>query len=63
MACEFICDGCGIRAPGEYAVNSWHKPRWWYERSDKDGPQTACSRECIDRIAARTGKTACVLPI
>jgi len=39
------------------------KPRDWYERSDDDGVQTACSRECIDAIAEKTGKTRVILPI
>lgn len=63
MSAEFICDGCGKRAPGEYAHGQWFKPRDWYERSDEDGPQDACSRACIEVIAAKTGKTGCVLPI
>jgi hypothetical protein len=41
----------------------WHKPRSWYERTDEDGTQTACSRECIEKIAEKTGKTAVVLPV
>lgn len=63
MACEFICDGCGKRAAGKATTQGyWFKPHDWYERSDKDGTQTACSRECIDRIAEKTGKTRVVLP-
>lgn len=61
--CEFICQGCGRREPGEYYGLSWHKPREWYERSDRDGVQTACSRQCVETISRRTGKTAVVLPI
>lgn len=64
MAAESICDGCGKRAPmvkGE--LGTWHKPHSWFERSDKDGIQTACSRECIEKIAEKSGKTACVLPV
>lgn len=64
MAMESICDGCGKREPAEHGTSgTWHKPRQWYERSDKDGIQTACSRECIDKIAEKTGKTDLVLPI
>ena len=64
MACEIICDGCGKRAPGVSGRDgNWHKPSNWYERSDKDGIQTACSRECIDKIAKASGKTGVVLPI
>jgi len=63
MAAEAICDGCGKRARMEYAGHVWHKPCSWFERADNDGPQTACSRECIDKIAASSGKTRVVLPI
>jgi len=63
MPCEFICDGCGKRAPGVSNGQNWFKPSSWYERSDKDGIQTACSRECIKKIAEKTGKTNLVLPI
>lgn len=42
---------------------NWFKPHSWYERSDDDGIQSACSRECIKKIAEKTGKTSCVLPI
>jgi hypothetical protein len=42
---------------------SWHKPRSWFERSDKDGIQTACCRECVDKMAERTGKTNVILPV
>ena len=63
MAAESICDGCGKRAPMESGRDgNWHKPQFWYERSDDDGIQTACSRECIDRIAEQTGKTKVILP-
>jgi hypothetical protein len=41
----------------------WHKPSHWFERSDKDGIQTACCRPCIDKIASKTGKTSVVLPV
>lgn len=64
MACEFICDGCGkheaadITESGDY-VKPWH----WFARRDKDGPQVACSRECINKVAAATGKTSVVLPL
>ncbi len=64
--CWFECQGCGKRAPGEFFAHgdhNWHKPRSWFERSDDDGAQTACSRACIDSIASKTGKTSVVLPI
>lgn len=63
MAAKWICDGCGKERPGEPAGGRFLKPSGWYERSDADGIQTACSRRCIDRIAAETGKTGTVLPI
>lgn len=63
MACEFICDGCGKRESGMYMGFNWHKPPSWFERSDEDGAQDACSRECIDIIAEKTGKTRVILPI
>lgn len=64
MAAEIICDGCGKRAPAVAGADGhWHKPRDWYERSDKEGIQTAWSRACIDTIAAKSGKTNVVLPI
>lgn len=62
MACKFICDGCGAEAPGEFANGQWFKPRLWFQRSDKDGPQTVCSRPCIDTVSERTGKTSVVAP-
>lgn len=44
---EFTCDGCGKKAT-VFATRDglWFKPRDWYERTDEDGTQTACSREC-----------------
>lgn len=39
------------------------KPPQWFQRSDKDGIQIACSRECIEEISKRTGKTSVVLPV
>ena len=64
MSCKYTCDGCGKEAPAiHYGHGGWSKPYDWYQRSDEDGPQDACSRECIDRIAATSGKTGVVLPI
>ncbi len=63
VQCEFICDGCGKRAPGMPAGGSWHTPRSWFERGDADGHQIACSRECIDKVAKESGKTDVVIPI
>lgn len=66
MTAEFICDGCGKRAPGVFwprGTSGWHKPDSWFQRQDDDRPQDACSRECIKKIADKSGKTSCVLPI
>ncbi len=49
--------------PAFHNGRDWFKPSSWFERGDKDGAQTACSRECIETIAAKTGKTGVVLPI
>lgn len=66
MSAIIICDGCGLRAPmesGGVGNSQWFKPRSWFERSDEDGIQSACSRECIDKIATKTGKTRVIIPI
>lgn len=66
MSAEYICDGCGSRAKAVYWPRGgpgWHKPPEWFTRQDDDGPQDACCRACIDKIAAKSGKTRCVLPI
>ncbi len=53
------CHGCGADS-GRTAEQG--KPAAWYQRTDADGDQFACSRECIKSIAAQTGKTGMVLP-
>lgn len=58
----FRCDGCGQLQAG-FWQNGWNKPSKWFQRHDADGPQLACSRECIDRISKSSGKTSVVLPI
>ena len=61
----FICDGCGKEERGmrfSEADGGWFKPAKWYARSDKDGEQVACSRECIVTVAKKTGKTDLVAP-
>ena len=65
MASEYICDGCGKREKAVDYQNGrgWAKPPLWFQRGDKDGLQDACSRECIDKIAKKSGKTDVVLPI
>lgn len=64
MGCKYICDGCEKEAPGQPGRDgNFHKPDAWFQRSDEDGIQVACSRECIDTIAKKSGKTGVVLPI
>ena len=66
MACKFICDGCGVECPAQFYPNGdrrWFKPDHWYQRGDADGLQDACSRACIDKIAAKSGKSGLVLPV
>lgn len=58
----FRCDGCGKQEAGNFA-NGWWKPVHWFQRSDGDGAQIACSRRCIDKVAERSGKTGLVLPV
>lgn len=63
MAAEIICDGCGKRAKMEEGKDgNYHKPRQWYQRSDDDGIQVACCRECIEKVAEKSGKSSLVLP-
>ena len=57
-----VCDGCGKRREAINNGRDWFKPQSWFERADEDGIQTACSRECIEKIAERTGKTSVVFP-
>ena len=59
----FHCDGCGKQEEGGFSNDAWHKPERWFQRSDDDGPQIACSRECIDKISAKSSKTGVVLPV
>lgn len=64
MAVEYICDGCGKREPAAMTDDGRPMKPWnWFGRHDKDGQQVACSRGCIDKVSAATGKTALVLPI
>lgn len=66
MSAEYICDGCGKQAKDVHYPNGqtgWHKPNNWYQRQDEDGPRDACSRECIEKFAVKSGKTGVVLPI
>lgn len=62
MACKFICDGCGKEAPATHNSQQYFKPGSWFKRSDEDGIQDACSRECIEKIAEKTKKTGLVAP-
>ena len=63
MAAKAICDGCGKEQPMIAVNGRWVKPRDWYERSDEEGTQTACSRKCVDKIAEKSGKTSVILPL
>jgi hypothetical protein len=64
MSAKSVCDGCGKEAPMVAGADgNWYKPSSWYERSDKDGIQTACCRECINKIAEKSGKTSTILPV
>lgn len=63
MSCKYVCDGCGKEAAAIWVNYDYHKPGAWFQRADKDGPQDACSRDCIDKIAAKSGKTSVVVPI
>lgn len=63
MSCKYVCDGCGKEAKAFWNGQDYHKPGPWFQRADKDGPQDACSRSCIDKIAEKSGKTSVVLPI
>ena len=64
MSCKYICDGCGKESSAIHCGSGeWYKPNNWFQRSDKDGPQDACSRTCIDKIAETTGKTKVILPV
>jgi hypothetical protein len=67
MSATIKCDGCGKEVQMTFSKANpsagWLKPHHWYQRMDSDGPQDACSRECIEKIAKATGKTPLVLPI
>ena len=63
MTCKYMCDGCGKEMLAtHYGHGLCFKPDSWFQRSDKDGPQDACSRECIEKIAEKSGKTGVVAP-
>lgn len=62
MSAEYTCDGCSKKASGTREGQIWAKPRSWFQRSDEEGIQDACSRECIEMIAEKTGKTEVTLP-
>jgi hypothetical protein len=57
------CCGCGKKQQGSFGKNGdAFKPHSWFMRGDEDGVQVTCSRECIEKVAAASGKTPCVLP-
>ncbi len=64
MSMIAICDGCGRPEKARHAPNGdWLKPEIWYQRSDEDGIQLACSRQCIGTVAAKSGTTNVVWPL
>ena len=57
------CDGCGVEVPARVGPRGETlKPSDWYQRTDDDGTQTACGRDCISVIAKKSGKTSMVMP-
>jgi hypothetical protein len=62
---KYICDACGKEEDAVFIKSgrSLYKPYDWFVRSDEDGEQHACSRECIAIVAKNTGKSDLVLPI
>lgn len=65
MAVIYVCDGCGKQEPGEVWPGGWFKPSEWFQRRDRRDERDyhACSRECIDAIAEKTGSTIVVRPV
>lgn len=57
------CDGCGKTASMLEAHGNFIKPSDWFQRSDEEGIQLACSRDCIKEVARKTGKTDAMLPV
>ena len=65
MSCKYVCDGCGKESPAARYENNttrWFKPHEWFQRGDKDGIQDACSRECVEKVSVKTGKSSLVSP-
>lgn len=64
MSAYWKCDGCGLVRRGAMSGDKrWVKPWEWFSRADAEGIQDACSRDCVDAIAAKTGKSRVVLPL
>lgn len=60
---KYICDGCGKEKPALISkYGETYEPTKWFSRHDKDGPQHACSRPCIEKINIKPGKTPFILP-
>lgn len=60
----FVCDGCGCQEDGGFnRMGAAFKPGQWYQRSDDDGTQLACSRSCLKIVSEKSGKTSVVLPV
>ena len=62
MSMIAVCDGCGAVAKAKQWKDDWSKPYDWFQRSDEDGIQLACSRFCIGTVAEKSGKTGVVWP-
>lgn len=65
MSAKFICDGCGKEEPAVpvRGGHEWGKPWSWFQRTDKnEKPQDACSRECVAKIAEKTGERIPIAP-
>ena len=55
MACEYVCDACGKRAPAERGRWGWNPPLGWTEMRSKCGLWDACSEACRDVIEPQLG--------
>jgi hypothetical protein len=55
----YECDGCGKQEKSR----SGFRPSIWFERFQDGQEFHACSRECIEKVAAKFGGTTCILPV
>jgi hypothetical protein len=60
MTCA--CDQCGKSEPARFNGSQWHHPDGWYSRvpNDEKTELHCCSRDCIAKLSAKTGKVAVV---